>query len=71
MIKLIVLPVFQPFLPNTGAVSPTGLPVRFGYLEDLERAFELDGASIAAFIVEPVQGAAGYCHMLRVSMVEH
>ncbi|KIW46406.1 ornithine-oxo-acid transaminase [Exophiala oligosperma] len=51
--------LFQPYLPNTGAITPTGLPIRFGHLEDLRRAFELDGSSIAAFIIEPIQGAAG------------
>lgn len=58
--KLTSIPVFQPYLPNTGAITPTGLPIRFGHLEDLRRAFELDGSSIAAFIIEPIQGAAGY-----------
>jgi acetylornithine/succinyldiaminopimelate/putrescine aminotransferase len=51
--------VFQPFLPNTEHISPSGYPVRFGYLDDMQRAFEVDGANIAAIIVEPIQGASG------------
>lgn len=52
--------VFGPFLPNSGCVSPSGVAVRFGVLEDVEKAFEADGKRIAALIMEPIQGVAGY-----------
>ncbi|KAH8885268.1 PLP-dependent transferase [Thozetella sp. PMI_491] len=51
--------LFQPFLPNTGHISPSGHVVRFGNLEDVKIAFEADGINIAAIIVEPIQGASG------------
>ena len=51
--------VFQPFDPNNGYISPSGHEVRFGYLEDLKKAFEADAKNIAAFIIEPIQGASG------------
>jgi len=34
--------------------------VRFGEIEDLEEALRKDGETIAAFIIEPIQGAAGF-----------
>jgi ornithine--oxo-acid transaminase len=52
--------VFQPLLPKTGHISPSGHPVRFGNLEDVKKVFKLDGPNIAAIIVEAIQGAAGY-----------
>lgn len=52
--------VFGPFVPNVGATSPSGKLIRFGELEDLREALEIDGSKIAAFMVEPIQGSAGY-----------
>jgi ornithine--oxo-acid transaminase len=37
--------------------------VNFGMIEDLKEALEKDGNKIAAFMVEPIQGAAGYFSM--------
>jgi ornithine--oxo-acid transaminase len=45
-------------MPNVGPYC-TGDVVRFGVLEDLEKAFKEHGDKIAAYIVEPVQGHAG------------
>lgn len=33
--------------------------IRFGEIEDLERALDLYGKHVAAFLVEPIQGEAG------------
>jgi len=37
----------------------TSFDIRFNHAEDLERAFELHGENVAAFVVEPIQGEAG------------
>ncbi|KAJ7805965.1 ornithine-oxo-acid aminotransferase [Mycena leptocephala] len=57
---------FGPFLANVG---PSYLDqnnqvqsIRFGNVEDLERALELHGEHVAAFLVEPIQGEAGWDH---------
>lgn len=52
--------VFGPFVPQVGSTSPSGQVVRYGEIEDLKAAFEADGERIAAFMIEPIQGAAGY-----------
>jgi ornithine--oxo-acid transaminase len=50
-----------PYLPNVGAVVPsTGKTIRYNHYEDLEEALERHGKNVAAFIVEPIQGEAGY-----------
>lgn len=33
--------------------------IRYGVLADLERALELHGENVAAFLIEPIQGEAG------------
>lgn len=33
--------------------------IRYGAIEDLERALALHGKNVAAFLVEPIQGEAG------------
>ena len=55
---------FGPYLPGVGPTfndedSNESL-IRYGVIEDLERALELHGKSTAAFLVEPIQGEAGY-----------
>ncbi|KAJ7321215.1 pyridoxal phosphate-dependent transferase [Mycena albidolilacea] len=56
---------FGPYLPGVGPtfVDPEAeggsRVVRFGEISDLERALELHGPRVAAFLVEPVQGEAG------------
>ncbi|KAK2608034.1 hypothetical protein N8I77_006671 [Diaporthe amygdali] len=52
-------PLYGPFMPQVGPFSPAGRPIRFGEIDDIREAFELDGGRIAAFIVEPIQGSAG------------
>ena len=58
---------YGPYVPNLGAVWPdvdasatdsATLTVRFGSVEDLERVLKQHGQTIAAFIVEPIQGEA-------------
>lgn len=55
---------FGPYLPGVG---PTFVDtdsqerlIRYGEIEDLRRALELHGRNTAAFLVEPIQGEAGY-----------
>jgi len=53
---------FGPFLEGVGPTYTDGEEVktiRFGVIEDLERALELYGDRTAAFLVEPIQGEAG------------
>ena len=55
---------FGPYLPGVGptffdADSNERL-IRYGVIEDLERALEIHGSDTAAFLVEPIQGEAGY-----------
>lgn len=56
---------FGPYLEGVG---PTFLDngnvrtIRYGVIEDLERALELHGKHVAAFLVEPIQGEAGCVH---------
>lgn len=50
-----------PFLPLVGATVPsTGKTIRYNNIQDLEEAFERHGENVAAFLVEPIQGEAGY-----------
>jgi ornithine--oxo-acid transaminase len=53
------LKVFGPFIPQVGPTSPSGQVVRFGEIEDLKAALRTDGGRIAAYMIEPIQGAAG------------
>lgn len=55
---------FGPYLP---CVGPTFIDahsnerlIQYGVIEDLEEALELHGTNTAAFLVEPIQGEAGY-----------
>lgn len=53
---------FGPYLQGVGPVYEDGgeqKMIRYGVLEDLERALELYGDKVAAFLVEPIQGEAG------------
>lgn len=54
---------FGPYLQGVGPTFVDGKEtrtIRFGVIEDLERALELHGKNVAAFLVEPIQGEAGY-----------
>ncbi|RDB17736.1 Ornithine aminotransferase car2 [Hypsizygus marmoreus] len=53
---------FGPFLEGVGPTYVDGGEVkmiRYNVYEDLERALELYGKNVAAFLVEPIQGEAG------------
>ncbi|KAH3663409.1 hypothetical protein OGAPHI_005399 [Ogataea philodendri] len=50
---------FEPYVPSVGPVSPSGVTVRYGNIDDLREALEEDSETIAAFMVEPIQGSAG------------
>lgn len=53
---------FGPYLEGVGPTYVDGdkvQTIRFGVVEDLKRALELNGENIAAFLVEPIQGEAG------------
>jgi ornithine--oxo-acid transaminase len=39
--------------------------IRVGVIEDLRRALELHGRHVAAFLVEPIQGEAGFVKFLH------
>jgi len=50
-----------PYLPLVGATVPsTGKVIRYNNIADVEEAFELHGKNVAGFLVEPIQGEAGY-----------
>lgn len=59
---------FGPYLEGVGPtyINKAGerSTIRFGVLEDLERALAIHGENVAAFLVEPIQGEAGYVHHL-------
>lgn len=53
---------FGPYLEGVGPLYVDGTEqksIRFGKIKDLERALELHGHHVAAFLVEPIQGEAG------------
>ncbi|KAF8064339.1 ornithine-oxo-acid aminotransferase [Lyophyllum atratum] len=53
---------FGPYLEGVGPTfvdNGETRTIRFGSVEDLERALELYGENVAAFLVEPIQGEAG------------
>lgn len=53
---------FEPFLQGVGPTFVDGnetRTIKFGVIEDLERALELHGKHVAAFLVEPIQGVSG------------
>ncbi|KAL0566212.1 ornithine aminotransferase [Marasmius crinis-equi] len=54
---------FAPYLEGVGPVftdrDGEDRTIRFGVIEDLERALELYGDEVAGFLIEPIQGEAG------------
>ncbi|KAI5119698.1 hypothetical protein M0805_003583 [Coniferiporia weirii] len=53
---------FGPYLAGVGSTYDDGGEekyIRYGVLSDLERALELHGKNVAAFLIEPIQGEAG------------
>lgn len=58
---------FGPYLEGVGPLYVDGTEqksIRFGKIKDLERALELHGHHVAAFLVEPIQGEAGWAMLL-------
>ena len=55
---------FGPYLAGVGPIfsdaDSNERLIRYGVIEDLERALEIHGRNTAAFLVEPIQGEAGY-----------
>jgi ornithine--oxo-acid transaminase len=63
---------FGPYLQNVGPVyedSGEQKIIRYGVIGDLERALELHGKNVAAFLVEPIQGEAGYVFSLGSRLI--
>jgi acetylornithine/succinyldiaminopimelate/putrescine aminotransferase len=62
---------FGPYLANVGPTYADGKStrtIRYGEIEGLKRALELHGPRVAGFLVEPIQGEAGFVrvfHSLR------
>jgi adenosylmethionine-8-amino-7-oxononanoate aminotransferase len=52
-----------------GSTSPSGRVIAFGVIEDLRKALEADGDKIAAFMIEPIQGSAGYVGVLDLPVI--
>ena len=53
---------YGPYLDGVGCEYMDGAKkrrIRYGVVEDLERALELYGERVAGFLVEPIQGEAG------------
>ena len=60
---------FGPYLDGVGPTFRDGeeaRTIRYGVIEDLRRALELYGKDVAAFLVEPIQGEAGYVSALTL-----
>lgn len=52
---------FGPFVPNVGPICPsTGRRLEYNDIDSLEAALNAHGKEVAAFLVEPIQGEAGY-----------
>jgi ornithine--oxo-acid transaminase len=52
---------FGPFNNRIGCVCPvTGRKIEHNNVKDLEDALEAHGANVCGFLVEPIQGEAGY-----------
>ena len=64
---------FGPYLEGVG---PTYVDngevkyIRYGVASDLERALELHGKNVAAFLVEPIQGEAGYVTYTYIYVIQ-
>ena len=56
---------FGPFLQGVGPTYQHGgemRTIRYNNINDLADALELHGKNVAAFLVEPIQGEAGYVY---------
>lgn len=51
---------FGKHVPNIGPFNPkTGQLIEFGEIDTLEKALEIYGDKVAAFLIEPIQGYSG------------
>lgn len=56
---------FGPLLPGVGPSYPGSKePIRYGNISDLREALLKHSSTVAAFLVEPIQGEAGYNFLL-------
>ena len=56
---------FGPFTEGLGSICPaTGMRLEYNSVSALESALEAHGAMVAGFLVEPIQGEAGYVPFL-------
>lgn len=57
---------FGPYLSGVGPTykdqDGTFQTIRYGHIEDFKRALDYFGKNVAAFLLEPIQGEAGYVH---------
>lgn len=57
---------FGPYLSGVGPTykdqDGTVQTIRYGHIEDFKRALDYFGKNVAAFLLEPIQGEAGYVH---------
>lgn len=62
---------FGPYLAGVGPTykdqDGTVQTIRYGHIEDFRRALDHFGQNVAAFLLEPIQGEAGYVYPRRVS----
>ena len=62
---------FGPFLPNVAAECPaTGKKLEYNSIPALEAALNAHGKNVAAFIVEPIQGEAGFVFDLLMNVTD-
>ena len=60
---------FGPLLSGVGAKYPgCKNPIRFGNIEDIEMALSKHASTIAAFLIEPIQGEGGY-YLIHLNLV--
>jgi len=64
---------FGPYLPGVGPTfsdaDSNERMIRYGVIEDLEQALEIHGPNTAAFLIEPIQGEAGYGTVSYTSVI--
>lgn len=62
---------FGPYLQGVGPTYMRGNEqrlIRYNHVEDLQEALELHGKTVAAFLIEPIQGEAGYVILRNFSL---
>lgn len=63
---------FGPYLTGVGPAykDRAGIvrTIRYGHIEDLRQAFDYHGKNVAAILLEPIQGEAGYVRSIACSL---